>query len=158
MDSQENMSQGNPSQNEPTRNPSQNEQTRKRGRPRRVLFEELREPETPNNMDDTIPRRVVRDPSPPARRVPRHRTPPRNEPATDQLLTLLRQALNQGHPQEQQAHRQEEESDDKMMARFLRFNPPKFNGEPDDRRAEFWLAEVEKIFKVLNYSDPRKVK
>ena len=45
-----------------------------------------------------------------------------------------------------------------MMARFLRFNPPRFDGEPDDRRAEFWLAEVEKIFRVLNYSDPRKVK
>ena len=141
------------SENAPTTGP-----TRRRGRPRRVLFEEVREPNTPNNVDNAVPRQ---EPQEPIRQVPnerRRRVPPRNEPVAEQLLALLRQALNQDRPQEQHGRRQEEESDDKMLTRFLRFNPPRFDGKPDDRKAEFWLAEVEKIFRVLNYPDPQKVR
>jgi len=78
----------------------QNTTTRKRGRPRRVLFEEIRAPETPNNVDNTIPHHEARELSPPARRPPRARNlparhehrgriPPRNELAADQLFNLL---------------------------------------------------------------------
>ncbi|KAL0367280.1 UNVERIFIED_CONTAM: Transposon Tf2-11 polyprotein [Sesamum radiatum] len=36
---------------------------------------------------------------------------------------------------------------DQALERFLRFQPPKFLGEPDDYKAESWLDEIEKIFK-----------
>ena len=45
-----------------------------------------------------------------------------------------------------------------MLTRFLIFNPPSFNGEPDDRKAESWLFSVEKTFRVLNYIDEQKIK
>ena len=45
-----------------------------------------------------------------------------------------------------------------MLSKFLWFNPPSFDGEPDDRKAESWLFAIEKIFRVLNYTDVQKVK
>ncbi|KAL0283216.1 UNVERIFIED_CONTAM: hypothetical protein Sradi_7236900 [Sesamum radiatum] len=46
---------------------------------------------------------------------------------------------------------------DQALERFLRFQPPKFLGEPDDYKAESWLDEIEKIFKVLRYDDEQKI-
>ncbi|KAK4421491.1 hypothetical protein Salat_2099700 [Sesamum alatum] len=46
---------------------------------------------------------------------------------------------------------------DQALERFLRFQPPKFFGEPDDYKAESWLDEIEKIFKVLRYDDEQKI-
>jgi len=85
--------------------------------------------------------------------------PQPHEPAmAEQLLALLRQALNRDQPRGQQERGRGEESEDKMLSRFLRFNPPSFDGEPDDRKAESWLFAVEKIFRVLNYTNMQKVK
>ena len=42
---------------------------------------------------------------------------------------------------------------DMMVERFLRLKPEKFFGEPDARRAELWLENVENIFGVLQYAD-----
>ena len=139
-------------------NTSSNEPRRKWGRPRRVLFEELRAPETPNIFENTIPQHEPRAQEPPARNEPREQPPPRNEPMAEQLFTLLRQVLNQGQQQNNQEHRQEGDPDDKMLTRFLRFNPPRFKGEPDDQKVEFWLNEVEENFQVLNYTDLRMLR
>ncbi|KAL3834244.1 hypothetical protein ACJIZ3_008980 [Penstemon smallii] len=46
---------------------------------------------------------------------------------------------------------------DQTLERFLRFQPPKFFGEPDDQKAELWLSEMENIFCVLNYTDAQKI-
>ncbi|KAK4421796.1 hypothetical protein Salat_2130200 [Sesamum alatum] len=46
---------------------------------------------------------------------------------------------------------------DQALERFLRFQPPKFFGEPDDYKAESWLDETENIFKVLRYDDEQKI-
>ena len=77
--------------------------------------------------------------------------PQRDESTIERLFILLQQEqqVNQGHG---------EDSGDKMLTRFLKFNPPKFKGELDDQKAEFWLIEIEKIFRVLNYSESQKVK
>ena len=48
-------------------------------------------------------------------------------------------------------------SDDQALEQFLKFHSPKFMGEPDDCKAESFIAEMEKIFEVLNYSDYQKV-
>ncbi|KAK4438898.1 hypothetical protein Salat_0224400 [Sesamum alatum] len=46
---------------------------------------------------------------------------------------------------------------DQDLERFLHFRPPKYFGEPDDYKAESWLDEIEKIFKVLRYDDEQKI-
>ena len=136
-------------------NANPTEPTRKHGQPRRVLFEEPVEPEIPNQGENPIPRQEEPEPEPEPRprnrnRPPR-RNPPQNEPTAEQFFNLLRQALNRDEPQQRQ--RAEEESEDKMLTRFLRFNPPSFDGEPDDLKSESWLSAVEKTFQILNYTD-----
>ena len=146
-------------------NISQPESSRRRGRPRRVLFTTPAEPNTPNINENPVPQqeqaepipRVPNRPNPKPRGRTRQRTPPRNEPVADQLLTVLREVLNRDRPQEQPRPRVEEESEDRIITRFLRFNPPNFGGEPDDRKAEAWLLAIEKIFRLLNCSDVQKV-
>ncbi|KAL3839142.1 hypothetical protein ACJIZ3_023733 [Penstemon smallii] len=46
---------------------------------------------------------------------------------------------------------------DQTLERFLRFQPPKFFGEPNDHKAELWLSEIENIFNVLDYTDAQKI-
>ena len=129
------------------------ESPRKRGRwPRKVIFEEPHESETPNHTENTMPQPLPRIPV-----LPVQNEPPQ-APATEQLLALLRQALTQGQQSGNHNHEPKNNAEDKQLARFLKFNPPKFKGEPDDQKAEFWLMEVEKVFKVLEYSDSQKVK
>lgn len=49
-------------------------------------------------------------------------------------------------------------TDYQALERFLKFHPPIFMGEPDDRKAESFIAEIEKIFEVLSYTDTQKIK
>ena len=141
---------------------NQPEPTRRRGRPRRVIFTE---PTELNMNENPVPQQERAKPIPRVsnRRNPmshartRQRIPPRNEPVAEQFLTILREVLNQGRPQEPPRPRVEVESKDSMITRFLMFKPPNFDGEPDDRKAEAWLLAVEKIFRVLNCSDVQKV-
>ena len=135
-------------------NISQPESSRSHGRPRRVLFTALIEPNTLNINENPVPQQEQAEPIPrvPNRPNPRpcarthQRTPPRNEPVAEQLLTVLREVLNRDRLQEPPRPRVEEESEDRMITKFLRFNPPNFGGEPDDRKAEAWLLAIEKIF------------
>ena len=43
------------------------------------------------------------------------------------------------------------------MERFLKFNPPKFIGEPDPEIAENWLERMTNIFAALDYTEDRRV-
>ena len=87
------------------------------------------------------------------REEPHERAPPPREEPVDRLFTLLQQLVNQGRQSTNQRQDNEEATEDKLLSRFLRFNPPRFKGEPDDRKAEVWLSEVKKIFRVLNYTE-----
>ena len=89
--------------------------SRKRGRPRRVLFEEVPTPETPTPVENNLPREE-----------PRERTPPLREEPVDRLFTLLQQLVNQARQPANQERDNEEDAEDKRMSRFLRFNPPRF--------------------------------
>ena len=83
-------------------NANPTEPMRKRGRPRRVLFEEPIEPKTPNQGENPIPRQEEPEPEPEPRprnrNRPQRRNPPQNEPTTEQFFNLLRQALNRDEP------------------------------------------------------------
>ncbi|XP_012833825.1 PREDICTED: uncharacterized protein LOC105954689 [Erythranthe guttata] len=70
-----------------------------------------------------------------------------------QFMQFCQQPPQTGVPMAEHAMPME----DQRFERFLRFRPPKFVGEPDDRKAENWLNELEKIFEVTNYSDSQKV-
>ncbi|KAL0445153.1 UNVERIFIED_CONTAM: Transposon Tf2-11 polyprotein [Sesamum latifolium] len=67
--------------------------------------------------------------------------------ATDMrpLLATLQQFFQYAQGQSPQAAATP--ATDQALERFLRFQPPKFLGEPDDYKAESWLDEIEKIFK-----------
>ena len=63
-----------------------NEPTRKRGRPRRVIFDDVREPDTPNIEEDPMPQEDQPEPNV---QEQQENSPP-NEPIAEQLLALLR--------------------------------------------------------------------
>ncbi|XP_027122175.1 uncharacterized protein [Coffea arabica] len=46
---------------------------------------------------------------------------------------------------------------DRALERFLKFNLPKFTGEPDPDAAENWLERMTNIFIALNYTEDRRV-
>jgi len=52
-----------------------------------------------------------------------------------------------------QEHDNEENSKNKLLARFLMFSSPKFRDEPDDRKAETWIGEMEEILRMFNSSE-----
>ena len=66
-------------------NANSTEPTRKRGRPRRVLFAEPVEPETPDQGENPIPRQEEPEPEPRPRNRnrPQRRNPPQNEPTAE---------------------------------------------------------------------------
>ncbi|XP_027167083.1 uncharacterized protein LOC113767103 [Coffea eugenioides] len=49
-----------------------------------------------------------------------------------------------------------ERGEDRALERFLKFNPPKFVGEPDPKVAENWLERMTNIFAVLDYAENRQ--
>ncbi|KAK6138488.1 hypothetical protein DH2020_027764 [Rehmannia glutinosa] len=49
------------------------------------------------------------------------------------------------------------ESHDRVLERFLHFDPPIFRGEPDDAKAEDWLEQMENIFTALRYTREQQV-
>ena len=57
----------------------------------------------------------------------------------------------------QPARNNDNNQHERMLDRFLRFQPPRFFGEPDDRKAENWVAVLEKIFRVLQCGEGEKV-
>ena len=46
---------------------------------------------------------------------------------------------------------------DKALARFQKFSPPKFLGEPNPEIAKSWLERIVDIFAALNYTEDRQV-
>ena len=81
-------------------------------------------------------------------------------PTAEHIFTMWQQFMDFCQHQANIGNRRNEtlEMEDKTLTRFLRFNPPRFKGEPDDRKAEAWIQEIEKIFRVLNYSERQQVK
>ena len=69
---------------------------------------------------------------------------------------LERLADRQGPEQLNQLGRQDR-GEDRALERFLKFNPPKFLGEPDPEVAENWLERMTNIFAALDYSEDRRV-
>ncbi|XP_027122084.1 uncharacterized protein [Coffea arabica] len=51
----------------------------------------------------------------------------------------------------------QDRGEDRALERFLKFNPPKFIGEPDPEIAENWLERMTNIFAVLDYTEDRRV-
>nr|XP_027101208.1 uncharacterized protein LOC113720729 [Coffea arabica] len=49
----------------------------------------------------------------------------------------------------------QEKGEDRALEKFLKFNPPKFLGEPDPETAENWLERMTNIFTALDYSEDR---
>nr|XP_027071858.1 uncharacterized protein LOC113696678 [Coffea arabica] len=48
------------------------------------------------------------------------------------------------------------ESEDRVLERFQKFFPPKFNGGPDPDVAERWLEKMVDIFAALHYTEERQ--
>ena len=42
-------------------------------------------------------------------------------------------------------------ADDVALKGFLKFNPLKFDGEPDEEKAERWMETLENIYAALKY-------
>ncbi|XP_027169271.1 uncharacterized protein LOC113768971 [Coffea eugenioides] len=57
--------------------------------------------------------------------------------------------LNQPGPQDR--------GEDRALERFLKFNSPKFTGEPNSEVAENWLERMTNIFAALDYTEDRRV-
>ncbi|XP_045802292.1 uncharacterized protein LOC123895860 [Trifolium pratense] len=74
----------------------------------------------------------------------------RNDRAIANALTAVAQAL-QGNQNQQGGN------DERRLERFMKQEPPKFNGghNPDD--AYKWLQEIERIFRVMEATDAQKV-
>ena len=49
------------------------------------------------------------------------------------------------------------ETSDRMLERFLKFNPPAFHGDVDDVKAEYWLDKMEQIFTTLEHTEAQQV-
>nr|XP_027096018.1 uncharacterized protein LOC113715913 [Coffea arabica] len=47
--------------------------------------------------------------------------------------------------------------ENRVLERFLKFDPPKFTGEPDPEVAENWLERMTNIFATLDYTENRRV-
>ena len=117
----------------PKRNRPQNSQSRKRERPRQE------DPGRSNNLtngNNEIPHDVPPEPTPP------------NMPAAEHMINMWQQFMEFCQHRSNAENRRDEihEMEDKTLTRFLRFNPPRFKGEPDDRKAESWIQEIKKIF------------
>ncbi|XP_071917067.1 uncharacterized protein [Coffea arabica] len=51
----------------------------------------------------------------------------------------------------------QDRGEDRAFERFLKFNPPKFIGEPDPEVADNWLERMTNIFANLDYTENRRV-
>mgnify|MGYP004719527777 CR=1 FL=1 len=51
----------------------------------------------------------------------------------------------------------QDRGEDRALERFLKFNPPKFTGEPNPEVAENWLERMTNIFAALDYTEDRRV-
>ncbi|KAK6138976.1 hypothetical protein DH2020_027276 [Rehmannia glutinosa] len=72
-----------------------------------------------------------------------------------QLLLFLQQQTTQH--QNTLNPGSELDTQDRVLERFLRFNPPVFIGEPDDVKAEYWLEKIDSIFSALNYTEEQQL-
>ncbi|XP_058756724.1 uncharacterized protein LOC131629935 [Vicia villosa] len=78
----------------------------------------------------------------------------RNDDAIAEALTMLAGAIGQV-PQVNVGNREEDEF--RILRDFQRNNPPIFEGEHEPNKAQAWLKAIEKIFRVMNYTDVQKV-
>jgi hypothetical protein len=76
---------------------------------------------------------------------------------TQQATATAQQAQNQAQRDEQRQQKEAELAIARGLAEFRRHNPTRFEGEHDPDKADLWLQEVEKIFKVLHCTDETKL-
>jgi hypothetical protein len=76
---------------------------------------------------------------------------------TQQATATAQQAQNQAQRDEQRQQREAELAIARGLAEFRCHNPTRFEGEHDPDKADLWLQEVEKIFKVLHCTDETKL-
>jgi len=53
--------------------------------------------------------------------------------------------------------RQEETTESQGLVEFRRNKPPQFSGGYNPEKAELWIREIEKIFRVMNCKEKQKV-
>ena len=74
-----------------------------------------------------------------------------------QLVIALTQMTEFFEKQETRIARLEqsnlETADDVALKGFMKFNPLKFDGEPDEEKAERWMETLEDIYAALNYTE-----
>ncbi|XP_027082394.2 uncharacterized protein [Coffea arabica] len=51
----------------------------------------------------------------------------------------------------------QDRGEDRVLERFLKFDPPKFIEGPDPELAENWMERMTNIFAALNYTEERRV-
>jgi len=76
---------------------------------------------------------------------------------TQQATTTAQQAQNQAQRDEQRQQTETELATAIGLAEFWRHNPTRFEGDHDPDKADLWLHEVEKIFKVLRFTGETKL-
>ena len=79
-----------------------------------------------------------------------------------QLVTALTRMTEYFEKQDARIGRLEqpilETAEDVALERFQKFSPPKFDGDPDEEKAERWMETLEDIYAALKYTEERKVK
>jgi hypothetical protein len=77
----------------------------------------------------------------------------RNDAAVAAALEAVAQAIGQ-----QQNAGAGVNADVRMLEAFLRNHPPTFKGRYDPDGAQTWLKEIERVFRVMQCTDDRKVR
>ncbi|XP_050889267.1 uncharacterized protein LOC127094482 [Lathyrus oleraceus] len=77
----------------------------------------------------------------------------RNDDALAAALTLLAGAILQMNT----GDRERDADELRALGKFQKNNPPTFEGAHEPNKAQEWLKAIEKIFRVMNYSDAQKV-
>lgn len=77
----------------------------------------------------------------------------RNDDMLAAILTMLAGVILQMNA----GDRERDADEFHALGKFQRNNPPTFEGAHEPDKAQEWLKAIEKIFRVMNYSDAHKV-
>ena len=80
----------------------------------------------------------------------------RNDDAIAEALRMLAEFIGQ-IPEANAGNRNGDDDEFRALGRFQRNNPPVFEGEHEPDKAQAWLKAIEKIFRVMIYTDAQKV-
>jgi len=82
----------------------------------------------------------------------------RDDGAIARALAAVAQVLAQSNEQAAIGRRNEGETEERRLDRFLRNNPPTFKGRFDPEGAQAWVQGMERIFRAMVTSDDQKVR